>query len=209
MYTSFTDWESGIYLEHYGVPGMKWGVRRYMNKDGSLTASGRKRYASQLSRTSASKMTSDFNNLDKSYANVVARHQTNMSKTAKFARKGHRLEAKGKRAKAAKQLAKSLKYGKMAAENNQQKKGIESLQWRIIGAAARNGYTTRGKAVSREGSDGKFFNERKIKVDGQNINITRHGNGGTQVVNYNNASQIAREDREKERRRQMANARRG
>lgn len=31
-------------LYHYGVPGMKWGRRRYQNKDGSLTAAGRKRY---------------------------------------------------------------------------------------------------------------------------------------------------------------------
>ena len=31
------------YLEHHGVKGQKWGVRRYQNKDGSLTKEGRKR----------------------------------------------------------------------------------------------------------------------------------------------------------------------
>lgn len=33
------------YLQHHGILGMKWGVRRYQNKDGSLTAAGRKRVA--------------------------------------------------------------------------------------------------------------------------------------------------------------------
>lgn len=32
-------------LAHYGIKGMKWGIRRYQNKDGSLTAKGRKRYS--------------------------------------------------------------------------------------------------------------------------------------------------------------------
>ena len=31
-------------LEHHGVLGMKWGVRRYLNADGSLTDKGKKRY---------------------------------------------------------------------------------------------------------------------------------------------------------------------
>lgn len=34
---------SNATLYHHGVKGMKWGVRRYQNKDGSLTAEGRKK----------------------------------------------------------------------------------------------------------------------------------------------------------------------
>ena len=35
-------------LYHYGVKGQKWGVRRYQNKDGSLTNAGKKRYDGKL-----------------------------------------------------------------------------------------------------------------------------------------------------------------
>ena len=34
------------YLKHHGIKGMKWGRRRYQNKDGSLTPAGKKRYVS-------------------------------------------------------------------------------------------------------------------------------------------------------------------
>lgn len=32
-------------LYHWGIKGMKWGVRRYQNRDGTLTSAGRKRYS--------------------------------------------------------------------------------------------------------------------------------------------------------------------
>ena len=38
------------YFEHHGILGMKWGVRRYQNADGSLTPAGVKRYGKQVKR---------------------------------------------------------------------------------------------------------------------------------------------------------------
>ena len=36
----------GTGLYHHGIKGQKWGVRRFQNRDGSLTAEGKKRYHS-------------------------------------------------------------------------------------------------------------------------------------------------------------------
>lgn len=38
------------YLEHHGVLGMHWGVRKYQNADGSLTTAGKQRYYSKVTK---------------------------------------------------------------------------------------------------------------------------------------------------------------
>ena len=40
-------------LYHYGMKGMRWGIRRYQNKDGSLTPAGKKRYNKEMAKLKA------------------------------------------------------------------------------------------------------------------------------------------------------------
>ena len=38
-------YEDNLYLVHYGIKGQRWGVRRFQNLDGTLTAEGKRRYS--------------------------------------------------------------------------------------------------------------------------------------------------------------------
>ena len=231
----FTSWDACFRpnndsLEHKGIPGMHWHVRRFQNLDGSLTAAGRARYGKDSTKnTSAKKMQKDFNNLDKGYANIAAEQRYNQKQTAKYARKGHAAEKKGKTEKGRKLIEKSLKFANKAALNDKQKKAVESLQWKIVGKAAQKGYTTTSKAVKRAGVDRRgrvaigigrqfglaggllgagYATRHTTVVDGQKVKITKRGNGGTNIVNYANANKLADEERRRQRAKAMAGVRR-
>ena len=51
------------YLAHYGVKGMKWGVRRYQNEDGTLTTQGKQHYVERRNITRNKPYTDDVNDI--------------------------------------------------------------------------------------------------------------------------------------------------
>lgn len=56
-------------LQHHGIKGQKWGIRRYQNTDGSLTPAGRKRYGVDVVPGIQAK-------IDKKYNKKIAKYQS-------------------------------------------------------------------------------------------------------------------------------------
>lgn len=60
------------YIQHHGILGQKWGVRRYQNPDGSLTDAGKKRYLDQNGQVKSKYYTKVFGMSKKQYKTSYA-----------------------------------------------------------------------------------------------------------------------------------------
>ncbi len=147
-------------LYHYGVLGMKWGVRRYRNADGSYTNTGSKRYYKK-----------SLNKTDQDYVNAAAKYMRADHATSVLSSKNKRLLAKsktqserGKTKSAHKTLQKVQKntdkidtYAKKAKTAQSAMDAAESKTWKLIAEASTNGYSVNSKKVVRNGEKGRTY----------------------------------------------------
>jgi hypothetical protein len=83
------------YLEHHGVKGQRWGIRRYQNSDGSLTEKGRKRlkkWETYVEDTRSKKIAKVNKKLTK--AKAGSEKEANLKKAAKFLEKDKQIYSK-------------------------------------------------------------------------------------------------------------------
>ena len=83
-------------LYHHGIKGMKWGVRRYQNTDGSLTNAGKKRAEHKLNKLfeKSDKAISKYKSYDRQYrlADAGAKKALTPSQYGRWVTSGARMD---------------------------------------------------------------------------------------------------------------------
>ena len=128
-------------LYHHGIRGMKWGIRRFQNKDGSLTPAGKKRYDKEVAKLKAEK---------KKLRNEIS-----------VQKKADKLKQLEKERDALKAQSKNLKKNsKTTTQEDKQVETIEQKRERLLRSTdAKELYENRALLTSNE------LNERINRID--------------------------------------------
>lgn len=108
-------------LKHWGIKGMRWGVRRYQNADGTLTAAGKRR----------SKYITDLDDRKQSRRDDAAERKKKIDADIKEADDRVKFYGSKRAAKAA--ISEEARY---VRKQNRGKAFLDTLKWGSAGTAA-------------------------------------------------------------------------
>ena len=135
------------YLMHFGVAGMKWGVRRYQNRDGTLTPTGRKRYGEETGTRSAYGTKRDLNKLDREITQSQA-------KADRFAAKAQKKYGKAE--------YKAQKMGMTDAPNKSEKVQKLEAKAKMFSDVAERGRKMSEQIINKSLKEGKSVYSKDV-----------------------------------------------
>ena len=172
-------------LEHHGILGQKWGLRRYQNEDGSLTEAGKRRYSREVAKEQRV-----ARSIEKSERRMRIKEAKAAAKASEMESKARILEAKARSKKAdakdasdkANADSKGIsKKTPMTDEERRERNRKIAMTLGIVGGAAAIGlgYKYTSDLLKKNGdvkyqeytdSDSKEKNSKSSKKDNKNSN---------------------------------------
>ena len=137
------------YLQHAGIKGMKWGVRRYQNKNGTLTDAGKKRYRSTSVRSALARRSNE--KVDKGFKDWKENAQKRddavaLGKKANAAKIAYEKDKSDKSLKSEYKQA-NKEYKKALKENTTYRKGVVRQE---VGRDASRKYLSEAKKIKKQ-----------------------------------------------------------
>lgn len=153
-------------LSHHGIKGQKWGVRRFQNKDGTLTSKGKKRYRTDY-ETEAKNMTDDELRSRIARLTNEKRYMDLTKKESRFANKMGKLQRNAdlssKSTKVRQNAAKIKGDKSSAAKLGTAKQGMDAVSKSAAVAAKVSKMATEPKHVKRSKKVLENLNDDDLK----------------------------------------------